>query len=135
MVQGERGAHVLVTPEMGVYLSSALTQVRSVSVSARVAPLEQLRVTPPKVDTIRSTEASLRLDAVASAAYRLSRGKMAEAIEGGDVRLNWRSEGVKTSTAVKSGDVISIRGRGRVTVGDIGITAKGRYSVELHRVL
>ena len=60
---------------------------------------------------------------------------MAEAIEAGEVRLNWRSEGVKISTAVKSGDVISVRGKGRVTVGEVSVTKKDRFNVELHRLL
>jgi len=135
VVQGERGAHVLATPEMAVYLAGALTQVRSVRVACSMQPLSALRVTEPKMDTIRTAEASLRLDAVASAGWRVSRGKMAESIEAGDVRLNWRSEGVKTSTVVKSGDVISIRGRGRLTVGEVSMTKKERYSVELHRLM
>jgi|APGre2960657444_1045066.scaffolds.fasta_scaffold35635_2 photosystem II S4 domain protein len=135
VVQGDRGAHVLTTPEMGVYLSSALAQVRSVRVLSDVVPLEQLRVTPAKADTIRTAEASLRLDAIASAGFRTSRGKMADLIEAGDVRLNWRSQGVKTSQVVKTGDVISVRGKGRVTVGEVAVTKKERYSVELHRLI
>jgi photosystem II S4 domain protein len=135
LVQGERGAQVLTTPEMAVYLASAVTQVRSTKVTATAAPLSAVRAPPVKADTIKTVEASLRLDAVASAGFRVSRGKMADAIEAGEVRLNWRSEGVKTSTAVKTGDVISVRGKGRVTVGDINETKKERYIVELHRLL
>jgi RNA-binding protein YlmH len=135
LVQGERGAHVLTTPEMATYLSGALAQVRSVRVSASPAPLSELRVPAARADTIRTTEASLRLDAVASAGFRVSRSKMADAIDGGDVRLNWRTEGVKTSTTVKSGDVISVRGKGRITVGEVTTTKKERFSVELHRLL
>lgn len=138
-MQGERGAHVLTTPEMAVYLATALVQVRSIKVTAQVAPLSALRTPAVMSDTIRTTEASLRLDAVASAGFRVSRAKMAEAIEGGDVRLNWRSEGVKVSTAVKPGDVISVRGKGRVTVGEVSATKKKsgeeRFNVELHRLL
>ena len=135
LVQGERGAHVLTTPEMAAYLAGALASVRSVPVRCAPAPLTELRVPPARADTIRTAEASLRLYAVASAGFRMSRAKMAEAIEGGDVKLNWRSEGVKTSTTVKTGDVISLRGKGRLTVGDVEVTKKERYSVELHRVL
>lgn len=134
IVQGDTGAQVLVTPEMATFLAGALTSVRSVAVRAVVRPIEELQVVPPKADTIRSTEASLRLDAIASAGFRMSRAKMADMIEGGDVRVNWKA-GVKTSALVKSGDVISVRGKGRVTVGEISVTKKERWSVELHRLL
>ncbi len=135
VLQGDRGAHVITTPEMGVYLSGALAQVRSVRVVSDVVPLDKLRVSPPKADTIRSVEASLRLDAIASAGFRLSRAKMSELIDGGDVKLNWKSQGVKGSATVKSGDVISVRGKGRVTVGEVSVTKKDRFSVEMHRLL
>jgi len=43
------------------------------------------------------------------------------------------------STAVKPGDVISVRGKGRVTVGEVSATKKKsgeeRFNVELHRLL
>jgi RNA-binding protein YlmH len=60
---------------------------------------------------------------------------MSELIDGGDVKLNWRTTGVKASATVKKGDVISVRGKGRVTVGEISMTKKERFSVELHRLV
>jgi RNA-binding protein YlmH len=42
-------------------------QVRSVPVETRAIPLSQLAVPPPSVQEINSVEASLRLDALASA--------------------------------------------------------------------
>jgi len=134
LVDGERGAQVLVTPSMAAYLTQSLNQVRSIKVTARQAPLTELRVAAPKADTLRTAEASLRLDAVASAGFRMSRAKMVEAIDGGDVKLNWRGD-VKTSTVVKTGDVVSMRGKGRLTIGTIEVTKKERYSIELHRLL
>ena len=60
LVQGERGAQVLTTPEMAKYLSTALTSVRSVPVRAFAAPLGDLRVPVARVDTFQSVEASMR---------------------------------------------------------------------------
>jgi hypothetical protein len=62
-----------------------LPQVRSVPVTVHPAELSALNVKPPKVDTIRTTEASLRLDAVASAGLRMPRSKCAAAIAAGCV--------------------------------------------------
>ena len=69
LVHGERGAQILTTREMANFLSSALTQVRSVPVTAVPVTLAELRVPPARVDTFTSTEASLRLDAVGSAGW------------------------------------------------------------------
>lgn len=45
-----------------------------------------LQVRAPRVEEISSVEASLRLDAVASAGFRMSRGKMADLIKAGGCR-------------------------------------------------
>jgi photosystem II S4 domain protein len=133
-VQGERGAAILCAPEMATFLSSALKSVRSVPVKCFVEPLSKLRLPPPRRDEFTSIEASMRLDAVASAGFRMSRSKMSDLISAGAVRVNWR-EGCKPKTPVCSGDVISLRGKGRVEVGDVGETKKGKFQVELVRYL
>jgi photosystem II S4 domain protein len=132
LVQGDRGAQILVSSAMVEHLESSLTQVRSVRVKTRVIPLTDLRVPVAKVVEIQSTESSLRLDAIASAGFRISRSKMSDLIKGGDVRLNWKS-GAKTSIDVQQGDVISVGGKGRVEVKNVTLTKKGKYYVEMVR--
>ncbi|GBF97183.1 hypothetical protein Rsub_10044 [Raphidocelis subcapitata] len=111
LVQGEGGAQVL---------------VRSVPVEARRVALSELRVPP--------AQASLRLDAVASAGFRMGRGAMADLIKSGDVRLQWR-EVKKPSVEVKEGDVISVAGKGRVTIKGVEQNKKGKFVVKYERLL
>ena len=111
-----------------------MTSVRKVPVATSIAPLTDLRVPPPRVDTFASVEKSMRLDAVASAGFRMSRSKMSDLIAAGAVKVNWR-EGCKSKTVVAEGDVISMRGKGRVEVGAVETTKKGRFSIELTRYL
>ena len=133
-VNGERGAAVLCAPEMASFLQSSLGSVRSVPVTCVVEPLSSLRLPPARRDAFSSIEASMRLDAVASAGFRMSRSKMSALIAAGAVRVNWR-EGCKPKTVVAAGDVISLRGKGRVEVGDVSETKKGKFQVELVRYL
>ena len=49
--------------------------------------LSELSVRQPKTEQMRTVEASLRLDAVTSAGFRISRGKAADLIKHGDVRF------------------------------------------------
>jgi RNA-binding protein YlmH len=72
---GEAGAQAIVVPELVDYLSLNLKQVRSVPVKVSSIPLSQLKVQPLRVKSITSVEASLRLDAVASAGFGISRSK------------------------------------------------------------
>lgn len=134
LVLGEQGAQVLVVPELVEHLQFSLTHVRSVPVKVRPIGLEQLKVRPPRQKAITTVEASLRLDAIASAGFSTSRSRMAELIQSGDVKVNWRPI-LQSSRSVQPQDLISIRGRGRVEVGDINQTKKGRYRVELTRFL
>lgn len=48
-------------------------------------------------------------------------------------RVNWKP--AKASAVVKTGDIISCAGKGRVEVGEIATTKKGRYAVDLVRYL
>jgi len=61
-------------------------QVRRVPVTTEQMGLSELNVKQPKTEQIRTFEASLRLDAIASAGFRISRGKAADLIKHGDVR-------------------------------------------------
>ncbi|MCW6036745.1 photosystem II S4 domain protein [Spirulina subsalsa FACHB-351] len=132
VVLGERGAQVIVAPELVDFLTSSLVQVRSVPVKTQQVEFSELKYRPPTKKELTTVEASLRLDAIASAGLGMSRNKMVEAINGGDVRVNWK-EITQPSYTIQSGDLISVRGKGRVEVGEVVITKKERYRVQLTR--
>jgi photosystem II S4 domain protein len=132
VVLGERGAQAIVVPELVEFLQMSLAQVRSVPVKTRQIDPNELKVREPKKKEMTTVEASLRLDAIASAGFGVSRSKMADQITAGDVRVNWK-ETTSSSHQVKSGDLIAIRGKGRVEVGEIMVTKKDRYRVQLTR--
>ncbi|NES20791.1 MAG: photosystem II S4 domain protein [Symploca sp. SIO3E6] len=134
IVLGERGAQVIVVPEMVEFLAANLTQVRSVPVKTQQIELSELKVREPKKKERTTVEASMRLDAIASAGFGTSRNKMVELINGGDVRVNWK-EVTQASSLVKSGDLIAIRGKGRLEVGEVSVTKKERYRVQLTRFI
>ncbi|MGD1921789.1 MAG: photosystem II S4 domain protein [Pleurocapsa sp.] len=132
IVLGERGAQAIVVPEMVDFLTTSLTQVRSVAVKTQQIDFSELKIRPPKKKEITTVEASMRLDAIASAGFGMSRSKMANAISSKDVRVNWK-EITQSSHNVKAGDLIAMRGKGRLEVGEVSITKKQRYRVNLVR--
>lgn len=134
LVLGERGAQAILAPEMVAFLQTHLTQVRTVPVKVIPISLDQLKVRPPKTKSVTSVEASLRLDAVGSAGFSMSRSKMVDEIEHGEVRVNWKTI-TQPSYTVKSTDLITIRGRGRLQVEDVMETKKGRYRVQMTRYM
>ena len=64
----------------------------------------------------------------------MSRSKMADMITGGDVRINWKPVS-QSSHKVQTGDLIAIRGKGRLEIGDVAVTKKERYRVQLTRLV
>lgn len=134
IVLGESGAQAIVVPEMVEFLEMQLNQVRSTPVKTRRIEFSELKIREPKKKELTTVEASLRLDAIASAGFGMSRSKMVDFIDAGDVRVNWK-EITQASSQVKSGDLIAIRGKGRLEVGEIAVTKKERYRVQLTRFL
>lgn len=134
LVQGDVGAQILIVSDLADYLVGTLTQVRKTPVLCKVIPLTDLQYQPPRVQVIKSVEASLRVDALASAGFKISRSKLVDLISAGDVRVNWK-EVTKNGFTVKSGDIISVHQKGRLEIGEISTTKKGRYAVNLLRYL
>ena len=132
IILGERGAQAIVVPELVQYLEINFQQVRSVPVRIKPIELSELKIRQPRKKELTTVEASMRLDAVASAGFGMSRSKMVDLIDGGDVRVNWK-EISQASYSVKTGDLIAIRGKGRLEVGEVAITKKERYRVQLTR--
>jgi photosystem II S4 domain protein len=134
IVLGERGAQVIVVPELVEFLEMSLQQVRSVPVKARRIDISELKIREPKKKEMTTVEASLRLDAIASAGFGMSRSKMVDLIDGGDVRVNWKDTS-QASSQLKTGDLVAVRGKGRLEVGEIAVTKKDRYRVQLTRYM
>lgn len=132
IVAGERGAQAIAIPELVGFLETGLTQVRSVPVKTRPVDWSELKVREPRKKEMTTVEASLRLDAIASAGFGMSRSKMVDLINGGDVRVNWKTI-TQASHGLKSSDLIAIRGKGRLEIGDIAVTKKDRYRVQMTR--
>jgi RNA-binding protein YlmH len=103
-----------------------------VPVKTTLIDFADLKIREPKKKEMVSTEASMRLDAIASAGFGMSRGKMVDLITSGDVRVNWKDVS-SSSYALKTGDLIAIRGKGRVEIGEVMVTKKDRFRVNMTR--
>ncbi|HWR08409.1 RNA-binding protein [Sporomusa sp.] len=135
IIMASEQCYVMADATMAAYIMQNLTEVGQAAVSVSQASLEDIPAKEEKIKEIRSTVASLRLDAVAASGFGTSRTRMAEDIAAAKVKINWQ-EAKSPSQAVKVGDVISMRGRGRVEVIEVpGQTKKGRYSILLRRFM
>ena len=126
-------ARIIVDKKMADYFSTNLTQIGNVSVKTEIDELENIAPKEERVKEIKATVASLRADSIAAVGFGMSRSKAAADISAEKVQLNWQT--VKNSSqTIKQGDVLSMRGRGRLEVAEItGQTKKGRIGVLLKR--
>ena len=110
-----------------------MTSAGRARLTLRELALSELEIPAAQVKTVRDTVSSLRLDSVVSAGFGLSRGKAAVYIESGKTELG-HLPCTKTDKPVAEGDVISVRGLGKIRLEEIsGTTKKGRTGIVISR--
>lgn len=128
-------ADVLVCADAAEFLLREWTGAGRVKLAVERVALDALNVPEPNVKELRDTVATLRLDAVASVGFGMSRAKASELIASGRVRLNHR-EAVKPDAPLRQGDVVSARGLGKFELAEVGgLSKKGRTTILVKRFL
>ncbi len=128
-------ARVLTGAKMAEFLLTEWSSIGAARVRVEADSAEAIAPREERTKEISATVASLRADSVAAAGFGVSRSRAASDIEAEKLKLNWQP--VKSAAqTVKEGDVLSMRGRGRVEVVEVrGKTKKGRIGVSLRRYL
>ena len=81
------------------------------------------------------TVPSMRLDVVAAQAFNIARGKTQDLIKSDRVFVNWEIQN-SLHHKINEGDIITIRGMGRVSIATIkGISKKGRIIITFHKFI
>lgn len=129
----EDGCDIVVMKDMADFIASEYSKAGRASLSCDIRPLSSLELAEAKTEEIRDSVASVRLDAVCSAAFRLSRGRAQEAIRMGLVAVNGL-QCVKPDYQPREGDRISMRGRGKAVLSRVGgVSRKGRLYIEIKK--
>jgi RNA-binding protein YlmH len=132
---GELGADIIMHEEIMEYIGLNLTKVKNTGVDVEEISLKELLQAERPVKELKSTVASLRLDAAASIAFGISRSKMTPYIKGENLRLNFKVE-KDPSVSVKQGDILSASRLGRAKIVEVGgKSKKGRTYIRIHRYI
>lgn len=129
----EGGTAVIVAKaSIAGFLQENLTKIGRYPVAITVS--EHYGMTPSRdYEDGYDTVASMRLDAVVAAVFKVSRGTAVEAVTGGLVAVNGTVT-LKTDCPIKEGDKISLRGKGKVILdGTDGVSKKGRIRFRFRR--
>lgn len=132
----ENGADILVKEETAETLMKELsTLTRFERAKFEIIELKDLRKQEIKVEEVKIIVPSLRIDNFVSDLARTSRSKALQIIDSERVFINGQNE-TKASKQVKTGDVITVRGKGRFVVKEIcGNTRSGRIIVRVEKYL
>ena len=114
----EDEAWVFCLPSVADQLAG-LEQAGRVSVKAEVVEIPEIPAPEPKRRSVRFTVQSLRFDAVLAETFRLSRTQAVKLIAAGYASLNYLPC-LKNDAPVSEGDVLSLRGKGKATLAELG---------------
>ncbi len=107
--------------------------MRDVKVKINLIGIEELQIPSGRTKKLVNTvEASTRLDAIASAGFRISRTKIIERIENGLLKLNG-SKVKKPTINLKIGDKLELENKGFIEILNLEITKRERWKVKLLR--
>ena len=122
-----------VTAQIAPYILQNFTAAGRTKLHLEKIPLTDVLIAPPQTKELRDTLASLRLDSVISAGFRIGRSQAAQYVNSGKAAIN----GLpceKPDKIVIQGDKISVRGLGKIRLRTVGGTKKkGRISVIIER--
>lgn len=130
---GNGSCDFFVTAEIASYVEQNFDSAGRTKLRLERIDLDQVSVPEPETKEIKDTLASLRLDSVISAGFRIGRSAASDYVTAGRAAI----DGLpceKPDRAITEGATISVRGLGKIKLTTVnGQTKKGRISVVIHR--
>jgi len=129
---GERGAQGIIGLNQDIQKQNKYL-LRDVEVNINLIDLTELKTPIERVaKLINSVEASTRIDAIASAGFRISRSKIIDKIKDGFLYLNGLKIN-KSTINLKVGDKIRFEKKGIIEILEIKKTKRERWKIKILR--
>lgn len=128
---GENQVQVFVERPYVSLITQEVRKIGRLGVTISISAMEELLQLEEVVQTKTIFLDSLRLDRLVASAFQLGRSKAAQLVKANKIKVNYQ-ERTEVSYPIKAGDMLSIRGKGRIYVGEsTGLSKSGRIKVEL----
>lgn len=135
IILNEDGCSIFCLKSISSYIIENLKQAGRGQLTVSLGDIGSLSTTEHKTETVFVSVASLRLDCLVAAAFKLSRNSAVDGINQGLVYVN-SSQILKTDYTLKSGDKLVFRGKGKAVIDEIiGESKKGRIHLNIKRYL
>lgn len=126
-------ADVVVAASVAEFLKRDWDSAGRVRLTVTEIDRQELEIPEAKITRVQDTVSSMRLDAVVSAAFSMSRGKAAELIAAGKVALD-HMPCIKCDKPVGEESVVTARGFGKAVVRECSrVSKKGRIILVIDR--
>ncbi|WP_129596379.1 RNA-binding protein [Anaerophilus nitritogenes] len=128
-------ANVIIFKELYDYIQINLEKISKYKVNVELIPFSNMIQVQEETKIINTTVASLRIDSILSAGFKESRSSIGRNIQYDKVKVNFKPIN-QSSYMLKEGDLISVRGKGRIILDQIeNKTKKDRYRVIIKRMI
>lgn len=129
----EHSADVIVSTSVAEFLLRDWTGAGRVRLTVSEITRDELEIPEAQITEVQDTVSSLRLDAVISSAFSMSRGKAADLIAAGKVSLD-HTPCLKGDKSVSEGSILTARGFGKAVVRECSrLSKKGRIILIIDR--
>ena len=127
--------YVFVDEDIADFINVHLEKVGHTKVKTKIISYEDIKPKEETMECKNITVSSLRLDAVLSGVFNMSRGKISDLIKAEKAFINWNMCD-SVSKQVSEGDIITLRGFGRVKIVElVGKTKKDRFLLSIHKFM
>ena len=121
---------VVVTFDICDFILMNLDKVARNNVKLKEISKSEIIYNPPNYKEVNFTVSSSRIDCIISGIYNISRQESGKLINNEKVQVNYEKV-TSCSKEIKSESLISVRGKGRVLISNIGdLTKKGKIKVQ-----
>ena len=129
----DNGAAVICLNSMESFVRENVSGICRAEVEAESMDLSTLENYEPDGKEMVIQVSSERLEAVVGKTFAMSRQDASHLIQGGKVHVNWKEE-TRPDHKAAEGDLISVRGHGRIRVLEqLGTTRSGRIQLKVMR--
>ncbi len=131
---GEKCTYFFCSNTIANYIIENLSLIKHTSVFCEITPHIDFNY-EPAYEQVQGSIASLRLDSVIALGFNSSRNHLISYIQEGKIAVNGR---IITSNAynIKPGDIISVRGLGKIRfINELTTSKKGRLIVLIHKYI
>ena len=128
-------AQVMVDRSMAAYLLTNTAKIAKVTVKLKEISFDKLIRPQQEGEAVDILVSSMRLDRIIATALNISRSQVLKLVETDKVKVNY-ALAAKSSNLLEAGDLVSIRGFGRITlVKENGLSKNGKHKLTVNKMI